>query len=1660
MADPLIDEINNSLRQQGQTIGPAPSPVDKFVKEQETEVKGTLQQTKVGRVEEVVGEKIKGAIEKGQKGNIVVRTGTNVALGAMNIANKIITPITQGVSTALLTPQALAQGKGLNSFSYARKKSKDISMGQALATTVGQAVGGWVPDSLTPTFMDENFNVFDDQQRNKAFKDEWVGILASGVTDLTLAALGTKGTGFAVRAGAKKVIGTGRIKSEVERKAFNDNVTQAVMWGMSKGATAEPAPNGLAVLLDNAVQETDVTKLTANPLIAETSNPNRTATIISRLDNHADVGDYIKATYGDAEAFQRFLQRKPILADHIDDYGIKNYTPIASWENIAKEHMTPDLTNRYQRIIDAKVKDDKSFASALEDFASKVGEGVREDYIPGRFAAYEKISLAKKKVGLQAKYGDLKLFGKDANNGWRSKVYQSGPYDRVVRVIGYVGSGRPQGHINISNPRPFEAESDLLSDLNRLHFLRGTEGTKFKRDMLNIYKAAQTDTQRAMALAKIEEKVFIRLGRHYGVHELQGIADPKIAVENANVAKAVTEWVSGKNAQRTTAKKYLEDNGFIPDETGAINVVKGITSLSTEAQTIPMLDFRKLENEIIFHMRKEMPSAVTTGQVASARASQTMMTIGQFFDVANMVFSNLNLLRIGYIPKNSMVDPFMRATMALEGLDLVGNAVPSVRNALYNNSVRAENFARYIPGTRGSRARRQEEAILNNIQKISKDNKFPMQIAAWKRSQTTHAKAEKAWQSALRKQEKAIAAEKAASKATKAKATDARQKADEAVWDAQQAFYAADDELVRNTTIVQGIASVIEKERARIAPSIIKRGDKNQLRKLGQVAEKWEVDGKTYTIKGITDPNQRGSAPYMVEIDTLENFYATATRSEINNRLRAAGRRFVTHKLSDGDTYWNALVHRANREIRNELELPLGMILKDKSDGEILNWIYKSGDTGREWRRRMADRGYRTPEEVAGWINQTRDNLFAMYPSKEVRNIILERPISIDEMKALMGNRPDLLDEVTGPNIKLADLSASERFGARVGAVTDSAWKVLAGAETKMVRMPLFKAYWSEELKALIENARRTGADPTDFFVNNQLSEIARRRALTRVEQTLYSSRRLTNGMYMARYAMSFPLAFFNSQAVALRLLAKNPMNAYWYSSVQEAFDNFEAYEDKEGNTYKNISDVPAGTPVTVKFPLYNKTPDQVKSALRPFLDERGGGLRINPKQLEFMVADPSISWIGGSALSSLVNTSFGKGTPWQIYGEDIVKGLRKTFGDEFFESSLLYGGYPEAGSNVIETTLNTVLPGYQRSLLGALGIARDDRWYGEAYSMYRTMVDDWIRSGNVGEPPTLEDAYRNQSNFSFIRAGAQFFLPLSVTFDPVTQAAMKYYAETLDANKGDREATDAQFKKEFGMSGFALLGSAYKNTAGLTASYDDIKVLRNNEALLKKISGYGTKYAGMLSTGYGDELTNKYSTEIASIYKYLNYPGKGKSPITQLKTDTEIQKEVDAKMGWILYNQLTQERDARMYELGISSPNDPRYMYSGIQDDFKAREEEISRMYPGWQDQRDDDRANFWNKVFPVIEIAAKDTNWRKHADKASPKWKEISTMVDAMKEFHAAYESSMNQAQKFDLAATFSQQYYDYLQTASDEFGAFAARYFDSMPELSTQYVIRRTK
>jgi len=1623
------------------------SKVDDFKKKTDS--------TKVGKAEAAIIPKVMGALEAGKKKPILGAV-INPAMRVLEtFGERIVKPITQGASTALLTPQALASGKGnvIESFRFAKKQSEKISMGQALAGGVGKIASPILGPATNTTFLDKDFDIFNDKQRDKAFRDEWVGIVASGSSDLVLAALGTKGVGGTLRYTGKKVVGPKRIVTTDDMDKFTNELEEVVIDATLPAA--ERTRSGLSVLVDDAVNEKDLTKLSANPLISETSNPYRTATIVSKLDNHRDVADYLLAERGDAAAFARFFDKKPLEADHLDDYGINNNSPISNWSEVGKEFLTPKMTERMQRILDAKKAKDPKLARALEEFANNAPRGVNiESYRPGRFAVIESLSLAKKKIQLQSQYGDLKMFGDDGGEGWKSTVYQSNTYDRVIRTIAWTGSGRPQGMINISNPRQFEASGDLLSDLNRLQFLNGTEGAVFKRKMVARFLKAQDDTERAIALGQIEEIVMTRLAKHYGVTDLQGIRTSADAID------LIKSWRTQANESRSSLKQYAVKNGIIPDADGSINV-QNFISVSNEASIIPMLDFRRLEIEVILNAKRTAGKGtkVTQGQYRGAIASKVGMNTGEFLDLANMVFSNLNLLRLAYIPKNSMADPMARASMALESMELIRNAAPAMENVAYNSSLLAESLKRFKPGSPQANARKRAKAAKFEIERYRAE--MEPKVALWEKAQSNVDEATRIFNKAEVAQQKALARANKAKGDSAAKAQAALYAAEDVLYEARVALGDASDELSLRADVVNGYAKLIDKNRTDWVDYETRKQElKTGKKKIGQEEDVIvSSSGKEYTIQGLADPNVRGVGAYMTEIDSAQNFLATAMQSQISRRLRADGTRFVKINRADRAEYMNALTHIANRQIRNEIDLPLGMMLRNESTGSILKWLYSPA--GKEYRLRMQSRFGKEVDRdgFATWIDTTREKLNQMYPDEGLRSTILARDVSVDEVDSILYGKPDLPETIDGPSLKLNDLNNMERGLAKVQGMTDAAWRILSASENKLVRNPLFLTYTRQEMKTMVDAAERAGIDLSDAVVNNEIRQAAYRKALTRVEETLYSSRRLTNGMYVARYAMSFPLAFFNSQAVALRLLARNPMNAYWYNSIQEAFDNFEAYEDQEGNTYKSIQDVPKGTQVSIKYPIPfgNKLPGWAQDALKPYTDSRGGGVRWNPKQLEFMVADPSISWFGGITVSEIVKNGIGIG-PWKIYGEQVAQGLRDALGDDVYESSVLYGGYPQEGGGFVETAANTIIPGYMKSALAASGLFRDDRFLDETYAQFKVAYSQWDRNGRIGEPPTMATAAKSAGVMSFIRAVVQFSMPIATSFDPVTRAATAWYADLVDAAGGDYKLADKMFAEDWGVDAIALIGSNQKNISGLATTMEDLAVLRKNPELITKLGRSNTKYAAMLSSGYGDlSSSSEYSTEVAAIFKKLGFPGYD-TPITQKKTKKEVADSVEARRGWFEFQKAQEWRDAKMAEYGIGSTYDATYERSGIKREYQKMVDSVIEDFPSWAVDRKNTNEEYWDVTIPAIQKITDDTNWRSYAiSKGSPKWEEITYWLQEAKIFNKTYEAQNNtDARKKQLKQQFAQFHYDFLQTASEEFAAFAYRWLNNMPQLDTEFTV----
>ena len=1689
----------------GGPAAPQPTPVESFGQQEQQKTLNELRQeedTRVGRVENTVGGTIAQASKTPIIGSII-----NPALNIISaIDDRFFEPYREEV--AALSPELLRrvseenpQNNFITNWRLAREYANDISMGQAwskpfttvlMNTSLAAGNAGFAGAKVyaenvlkNRPYMDEEFDLLDVNERDAAFKDDPAGIAVSAGLDLTGMAIGSKGVGVGSRFLRKEAFGSRQIKNAEDLKQFEGRVDVAASNIKSNVAPGR-FDNALQKFMADAVTETDSTRLLDNPLVAASNNPMRASTIMSRLNNVDDVANYLKAERGSKTALEDLFKSQASAADAIDNYGVRLNEPLTDWQQI---HALPDekMAGRLASVLEDIRKRDGDLANALDNFGAEKGMGISlSTYQPSRNAAIEKANTSRRRMKAQAQFGDGEIFGRADGSAWKTKLYQSDAYDRAVRVITWAGTGRPQGHVNITNPRRYEAQYDILSELNRLDFLKGRQGADFKRELVRDFAAQTTDTTRAAFFARMERRIMLKMAESYGVRNVQSVGDSSKAIMDQ-----MDEWYKNTSTRRQSVREFLDQHKMIPDEDGNINVINlGIRA--NEPSTLPMLDFKRLELEVIRQVGNATtygPNPISAGTRRMASVKRAGMGIGTFFDIANMTFSNLNLLRIAYIPKNSFVDPYVRASMDLESLYGTRELLPGTSNFLYNRTLRLQNMAQ-----RGTWMLDQARGRGQSLKRTRSDfnrlsTEFIDNVRKSREAESSLARVQR-----LREQVvDAIARERGRmDSATNPRSLNsARTRLAKQQTRLQQLDGELDSLTRRSRTMRDIIAnssqplSVARRELVEKETSLATIRSKR--RRIGQEDFTIDVDGQSFTIPGLANPNVKGANAYLDTISAMEDFYAATRRSEIANDILATRSDWVTIPVTKWDEYTNAIAHVANRQLRNELDEFGGMVLRGADVQDLMDYLYKN-PAGREYLRRMVDRlPDRSRQGVQAWVESTRADILRMFPDEQMRKIVLERDISVKEVDAFLRGRTDLPQNIKGPDIASSlrdkilqdsrtggDLSFSKSAGYYTNKITDWAWQVLSESENKLVRNGLYMRYVADELRQQIETAKRAGIDVNDQLVHQQLRQQSYRLATERIEQTLYSARRLTNAGYLMRYVMAFPAAYYNSQVVAARLLMKNPANAMWYSSVIDSMDGFNPYMDDQGNVYAELDDVPKGTAVSLQFPMYDwmgKIPavgerlqGVYNSTMGLYTDPRGGGTKVNPKQMEFMVGDPTVSWIGSILLSEAVKEGINLG-PLKANGEQIDAAIRNAVGDDVYEETILWQGRPISGTNFFSTLYQGMVPTYLKSLssgTAALLFDSETGFFGDrrfaADVAANTKLDRSLKAETGDRPSSPMEIIKATGYMALIKSLVQFGAMISVSFDPVTRAKTEEYQELLDLYNGDyRQAEDAFVKANGGIGALALLGSSNDSVSGLAATLPDIQIYRKHGDLMYEMfeaTGMSDPgVAGLLSFGYGDDDT-EYNQMVAEIYRSNNFP-ETSIPMLRGKSQEEWLVDPERRMGWYEWGKLVAFRDHVIEEQGLGSTAADAYRTSGLRDFVDGERDRLRNKYPAWGFHYDTVRSNFWSQTFEPLKVATDNAEWMSEAAKYGTKWSEIADWVNAAENFYTYYQDAQRNSAggRPDLKGRrekFGAWHFQYVNNASPEFQAFAERWLSNIPEL----------
>jgi hypothetical protein len=1621
------------------------------------------------RLADQIANKIMAPVAKGieaaQKNSLlswIVNPALNVSQW---IGQHLIDPAARVLSTPFLVSDALEKGKGLD---YAWEQAQYISPGQALANA---------------TFLPAD-DIFDEEKRKELYEDSWIGLLTTGTIDLGVNILGSKGTGAVTRGGRNLVLGSNQVKDFSKLRPL---IEDAVRWG--EGGAASASPNSWAGFIDEAVKATDVNDLRSNVFVQNSSNPDRLATLLANTNSHRGVAEILMAERGDVMALNRLRDELPLAHDALTDFGFDMTKPLVDWADI---HKLPegDEIQQYYKIIDGIAKKDKNFARALDSFVDDVSnQKYLTTWKPGRFAALEKARMYPEKFRMAALYGDWGYLKSSNENGWVVKTIQGDRYTRGIRIFQKMYGAKARGHINVSNPRMGESVQEILSELNKINFLR--DNLEFKQNAVKLFTTAQDDTGRALAIGQIEQNVLVEMAKHYNLDNMRDIAQAGGSIDDQIARLKQLHEVTSR--RRDSAMKFVNEHGFVIDTDGNINFMNGvkyagdrsIVLTSTEAQNVPMMDLARLEANLVLDLKRleSTPMGavgkfnltrkdVVSAELRAGTIGQIGMTVGHFGDRMHMLFSNLHLLRPAFIPKNSFLDNFMRSSMMLERpMGVMDGTSRLITENLYKNTQR--RLTKILPTTikgRFGKESRDLDSALDNV-------KYDMGAV-----EKTIGKTNKSLEKSRKKLEY-LNAELKQVKGKNANAVAQRQSIQDKIRDESERLKNLEIDFESSRNALDNFAEARKAIMSRKAAIISNLQDeKAALNYLGKEKFVYKTrDGEVIEVKGVWDPNTKGASAFRSEADSYGSWYQQQLTADAALRLRQQNNwvelQFNPANLEGNPDFFEAVSHHMNMHIRTD---DLGRrMLQGQTDDELFDWLRRSSD-GREYARRIKDRidssngGVLIDDDsLRGYVSYVRNNINERFPSQELRDIALNRPVTAKEVSAWLSPYGDTLPSIFGPDNKSAfkSMTFGEKALGVVEAVPDTGWKLISWFENKVARMPLYRTYWKEEATSYAKYLEANGFKVTDELLNGAIRQTAHRKALARVEDTLYSSRRLTNGMYASRYLMSFPAAYFNSQKVALKLLARNPYNAYWYNSVANAMDSggiFGAYyQDTEtGEIYEKLKDVPEGVNVTVRFNVADMPGGKyIEEKLRDFgldayLDSALGGPGIPQKQLEFMLQDPSLAFTATAALSEVVKMADGDSAIFgNVTGQQIIEGLKNAFGDDFYNNSIFFQGRISEGDNLLQTLVNSTVPTTYKQLgLFFYGDESDQMLVDEANRLYRVQYREWYNNGsNPADKPVYEDTVKAAKNALVMRALISFNAPLSISFDPASREAMMRYSQLMDkyANAGGKQyelATD-EFVSLYGVGSLALLGSSNYRMLGQAATASNQEILYNHRDLIQEISSNtGNAESAEIIFWSPDGDSGDYQSELAAMQERMTVPGTGGQNIVRPKTAQEVREDIEKRIGWYEYSKLDQLRQSEMEAYGITSTGSTRYAQRGIRARFMLAERALREKYPAWDRSRQFNTQNWYTVVGDAINTALANEKWMQaQGKKNSLLWSEIGQFMRMSNDYRSLYEGARYNPEMAYRREVFEKNYWMMLQNFSTQFGAFASRWLSNHPLLN---------
>jgi hypothetical protein len=534
-----------------------------------------------------------------------------------------------------------------------------LSMGLKSAATIAEVFGVENTDRFLPQFLREDFDIFDPQQREQAYKKSLYGRIVSGTGDIIAQVLVDPtlvGTKILAPVRAAKVLGAIR---------NGDDALNAINL-VTKAQSGEV--NKFTPLL-NEFADNDSLYALNHPFLSGSDNKPLIASLLGQSKTADEVGLVIRSSLADPVALKTLRENRFELAQQIDTAmgKLKPYQTDILLNKTNAQGMLPfanenpeELAN-LRKEIDDLIKRDRTFAKMMNLAETPGGSLVRTT--GSKPAQIFDSFLAR---GRAAKFYDKKTGTPDVD------VYQPSPFSRLYQKVSWLENERPAGFLDFNDPDSYR---EVVASLDRAKFLAPDlfDDVRVRR-FVEAYSGAVSPAERQQITLAMEATIWRAI---YTKHGIRGdVAD--------NIYNTYQRARKG-------AIQSIKDKGYMIDIDGSMVHVPQLQSQT--ADWLPIMDF-DLADKLL---KRHSSNFKLLGDIGVRELAQD----GVYgLEVVNDLFKAGALIRLGYTMRNG-VDNQLRIMSAVGAEASFQYAGEGMKNLAYNmgkRGLRAIDNIKLTPG--------------------------------------------------------------------------------------------------------------------------------------------------------------------------------------------------------------------------------------------------------------------------------------------------------------------------------------------------------------------------------------------------------------------------------------------------------------------------------------------------------------------------------------------------------------------------------------------------------------------------------------------------------------------------------------------------------------------------------------------------------------------------------------------------------------------------------------------------------------------------------------------------------------------------------------------------------------------------------------------------